>query len=437
MDALDRFFGISAAGSTARRELTGGLTTFATMSYIIFVQPAILSAAGMDRGSVLVATCLAAAVGTLLMGVFARYPFAMAPGMGQNFLFAFTVCAAVDQGGMGFSWESGLAIVLISGVLFLLLSLFEVRERLIGVLPNALKNAIGPAIGIFIAFVGLQWGGIIVADPGTLVRLASLREPQVLLTCFGIVLTASLLARGVRWSILVGIIATAGLGWLTGAHTYEMARIPLSVETFFRLDFGPLVTHWDRALIAIALFFFLDLFDTVGTLVGVSKQAGFITEDDERLPRAGRAFFSDAFASCAGALFGTSTVTTYVESASGVAVGARTGLAAVVTAACFVAAIAVAPFFPLDQATVAPALVVVGFCMMAPLRRVDWDDVTESFPAFSTVTIMAFGFGITEGIAMGCITYVLISVVAGKARTVHPVMYVVALALAARYAFLY
>ena len=455
MEQLERFFGIRESGSTVQREVVGGVTTFLTMSYIVFVQPTVLSCAGMDFGSVLLATCLSAAVACFLMGVIARYPFALAPGMGENFLFAFTVCGPAAFAGMGFSWQAGLAIVLISGLLFLVLSIFRTREKIMEVFPECLKNAIGPAIGLFIAFIGLQWGGIVKANPATMVSLGGFHTGPALITTFGVLLIATLMARGVRGGILIGILATSGLGWLFKVIPMQEQAVHLSFSTFFRLDFAELIEHWDKALIAILLFFFLDLFDTVGTLVGVGKQAGFIKEDGT-LPRAGKAFLSDALGTCVGALFGTSTVTSYIESATGVAAGARTGLAACVTGICFVLAIAFAPliafvgqdigpaFYGVEATglhvamypAVAPALIVVGFLMMGPMRRVKWDDVTESLPAFLTVAMMVFGYGITEGIAIGCISSAAIKLLAGKGKEVHPIMYLIAVALVLRYAFL-
>jgi AGZA family xanthine/uracil permease-like MFS transporter len=355
--------------------------------------------------------------------------------MGQNFLFL-SICTPAAAGGMGFTWQQGLALVFLSGVIFLVLSLFRVRERFIAIFPETLKNAIGPAIGLFIAFVGLQWGGVIVDHPATLVHMAPPRDLLPLITLASVLVSAALLARNIRWSILAGMMIAGLLGWVTGAHPHLSGGMPLSMETFFALDFHGLFALWDRALIAVLLLFFLDLFDTVGTLVGVSTRAGFMTAEGQ-LPRAGHAFFADAAATTAGALFGSSTVTTYVESASGVAAGARTGFASVVTAGCFLVAIPIAPYLPLREAAVAPALIVVGICMMAPLARIAWDDITEALPAFFTVAMMAFGFGITEGIAMGCISFAAIHVLAGRARAVHPVLYLVAAALMLRYAFLY
>lgn len=451
MEALERYFNIEERGSTLRREIVGGFTTFATLSYIVFVQPTILSMAGMPFGSVLLATCLSSAIACILMGVIARFPFALAPGMGANFLFAFTVCGAME-----FSWQAGLAIVFIAGVLFLILSLFGARERVMDILPDCLKNAIGPGIGLFITFIGLQWSGIIVLDPATMVKLAGFHGGPPLITAAGVLLIAVLMALRIRSAILIGILATVGLGMITGVLKRPEEAFQFSTETFFSLGFSELTSRWQDALIAIALFFFLDFFDTVGTLVGVSTQAGFI-EEDGKLPGSGRAFFSDAAATCIGALFGTSTVTTYIESATGVAAGARTGIAAITTGLCFIAALALAPIIRItghnagpeyyaalgiDNAfvamypAVAPALIIVGMLMMTPLRNVKWDDVTEAFPAFLTLIMMVFGFGITEGVAMGCIAFALIKPLSGRPREVHPIMYGIAAALIARYAFL-
>ena len=451
MHVLDRYFGISAAGSTPRREVVGGLTTFATMSYIIFVQPTVLAMAGMDFGAVLLATCVSSAFACAVMGLVGRFPFALAPGMGENFLFTFAIVL-----GMGFRWQAGLAIVFISGVLFLLLSLFRTREKIINVLPDTLKNAIGPAIGLFIAFVGLQWGGIVVLDPATMVSLGGLHHGPPLICLAGVLVMATLLARGHRWGILAGILFTAGLGLATGVLPFEYKASGLNFSTFFQLDFAALLPRWQEALAAILLFFFLDLFDTVGTLVGVSTQAGFVREDG-KLPGAGRAFFSDALATCAGALFGTSTVTSYIESATGVAAGARTGLAPLVTAVCFLFALLLAPVITVVgynvgpayyealqiensmvsmYPAVAPALIVVGFLMLAPLRNVKWDDLTEAVPAFFTLAMMAFSYSITEGVAAGCISFTAIKLTTGRWREAHPLMYVISAALLLRYAFL-
>lgn len=448
---LDKFFGITEAHSTVRREIIGGLTTFATMSYIVFVQPTVLTMAGMDFGSVLLATCVSSAVACLLMGVLANYPIALAPGMGENFLFSFTVCMA-----MGFSWQSGLTIVLFSGVLFTALSLFKFRQKIMDVFPLCLKNAIGPAIGLFIAFVGLQWSGIIVLNSATMVALGNMKHAAPLIAIAGFFLIAVLMAYKVNGGILIGILVTTGLGLAIGVIPRTLPEFSWSTETFFNLGFSELWLRWQDALLAIGLFFFLDLFDTVGTLVGVCNQAGLMTKDG-KLPRAGRAFLSDALGSCVGALCGTSTVTSYIESATGVAAGARTGLAAVVTGLCFFAAILFAPaialvgtnvgpayyeslgiqnaFVPMYPA-VAPALIAVGFLMLAPLGKINWEDITEGLPAFLTIAMMVFGYGITEGIAAGCISFAVIKTATGRYREVHPIMYLTAVAFLLRYVFL-
>jgi AGZA family xanthine/uracil permease-like MFS transporter len=451
---LESFFEIQNSGSTVRREVLGGLTTFATMSYIVFVQPTVLSAAGMPFGSVLVATCLSSAVGCFLMALLAHYPIAQAPGMGENFFVAFTVCSTF-AGGMGFSWQAGLAIVFVSGLIFVALSLFGVREQVLRVLPDCLKNTIGPAIGFFITFVGMQWGGIVRSDPATMVGLGKLTSGPALLTILGVFLIAGLMARGVRGGILIGILVTCAAGVVSGVMPGNTSGAPYSLETFFNLDFRELAAKWDLALTAILLFFFMDLFDTVGTLVGVGKQANLVQEDGT-MPRAGRAFLSDALATCAGALFGTSTVTSYIESATGVAAGARTGLAPMVTGACFLVAIMFAPIIhivgtdigpsfygvPADgphvamYPGVAPALIVVGLLMMTPLRQVRWDDITEALPAFLTVAMMVFGFAIHEGVSAGCVSFAIVKSVTGRHREVHPVMYAIAVALIGRYIFL-
>lgn len=448
---FEQFFGIAAAGSSIRREVVGGLTTFATMSYIIFVQPTVLAMAGMNFGSVLLATCISSAIACFLMGFLANYPFALAPGMGENFLFSFTICRA-----MGFSWQAALTIVFVSGVIFVCLSLFKIREKVLDVFPACLKNAIGPAIGLFIAFVGLQWSGIIVLNNATMASLGDFRHSVPLIAVTGIFLIAVLMAYRITGAILIGILATAVLGLVFGVMPKQAPEFHFSMETFFNLSVSELFERWQDAFLAIALFFFLDLFDTVGTLVGVSTQAGFMT-DDGKLPRAGRAFLSDALGTCVGALCGTSTVTSYIESAAGVAAGARTGLAAIVTGLCFLGAMLLAPiiaivgvnvgpsyyqvlgiegaFVPMYPA-VAPALVIVGLLMLKPLAKINWEDITESFPAFLTLVMMAFGYGITEGIAAGCISFAVIKPLTGRPKEVHPIMYITALAFTLRYAFL-
>jgi len=454
MEPVRRYFGIGENGVTFQREIVGGITTFATMSYIVFVQPTVLATTGMSFGSVLLATCISSALTCFLMGMLARYPIALAPGMGENFLFAFAVVAGPPLG-MGFSWQAALTIVLISGLIFVALSVFKTREKILEILPPCLTNSIGPAIGLFIGLVGLQWGGIIVSAPSTMLRVGSFHSGVALMTVLGLLLVAVLHVWRVPGGILIGILTTAGLGIYTGLIPSNAETPQLEFSTFFRFNLSELVTRWPDALVAIMLFLFLDIFDTVGTLVAVSNQAGFL-KPDGTLPRAGHAFFSDAVGTCIGACCGTSTVTSYIESATGVAAGARTGLAAIVTGVCFLFAIFLAPvihiagqdvglaFYNLPAGAlhvamypvVAPALIFVGFLMMASLRKINWEDVTESLPAFLTIAMMVFGYGITEGISAGIISYAAIKPIAGKWRQVHPVLYFVALAFLARYAFL-
>lgn len=445
---IGRYFGVDKAESTLGREVLGGLTTFATMSYIIFVQPAVLAIAGMDLGAVLVATCLSSAMACFYMGFIAGYPFALAPGMGQNFLFVFTICL-----GMGFSPPAGLAIVLCSGLVFLVLCLFKTREQVLEILPDCLRHAIGPGIGLFIAFVGLQWGGLVVSNPATMVTLGDFGNAIPLTVLLGLVVMLSLTIRGIQGAILLGIGVTGLSGWLLGAYPSTPQAPVLSLATTFQLDFFELFARWDDALVAILLLFFLDLFDTVGTLIAVSGPAGFLDKAG-RLPGAGRAFLADALATCTGALLGTSTVTTYVESTTGVAAGARTGLAAVVTGICFLAAPLLAPLIAFAgqdlgpayyqslgienslvrmYPIVAPALIVVGFMMLPSLGKVAWRDPSEGFPAFLTVAMMPFGFGITEGISAGCVSYVVLKVLTGRWRDVHPALALIACFLIFRY----
>ena len=449
MASMEEFFEIRRHGSTVSREVIGGMTTFATMSYIIFVQPAMLSDAGMDFGAVMVATCLAAGLATIAMGLIAKYPIALAPGMGENLYFAYVVCGAAGIGGLGYSWQVALGAVFIAGALFVVLSLFGFREKVIEIFPQSLKSGIAAGIGLFIAVIGFWWAGIVVRAPSPegLIQIGTLTEPPVLLALFGLVVTAVLLARRISGAILCGIIVTLIVGLATGIVQYHgIAGKPPSISpTFFKLDLRTVFSSVNMISVVL-IFLFLDLFDTVGTLIGVGQQAGFMV--DGRLPRARRAFMCDALGSVAGATMGTSTVTSYIESAAGVTAGARTGLASVVTGLLFL----VAPFFG-NLATsvgekmylasgvpvrpvVAPALIIVGSMMMRSLADVKWKDATEALPAFLTMAVMAFTMSITEGIAFGVIAYCILKLVAGKGKEVHWSMYLIAVALLARYVFL-
>jgi len=436
-DFLDKVFKLRERNTTPHTELVGGLTTFMTMSYIIFMQPAVLSAAGMDKGAVLVATCIASALATLLMGLLANYPIALAPGVGLNIFFAVTVC-----GVMGYSWQTALGAVFISGTAFFILSVIGVWEKLVAAVPDSLKHAIAVGIGLLIALVGLEYGGLVVDTPGVFIGLGDLTSRPVLLVLFGIVLTSSLMVLKVRGAILIGILATAVLGVPLGIVQYQglLAPPPSLAPTMFKLDLAGAV---NTGLITVVFtFFFIDLFDTMGTLIGVSAPAGFLKEG--KLPRANRAMLADAVGTVSGALLGTSTVTSYIESATGIAHGARTGLANICTSMLFLAALFFSPLAEMiggDYAAgdavlrpvIAPALIIVGYLMMRGVARIDWEELTEAIPAFLTIIIMPLTLSITEGISFGFISFCFLKLVSGKGREVHWILYLFAALFIVRY----
>ena len=434
---LDRFFKLKENNTSFRTEMVGGVTTFMTMSYIIFLQPAVLSLAGMDSGAVMVATCISSAVATLLMGLLAKYPFALAPAVGHNVFFAITVC-----GTMGYSWEVALGAVFVSGSIFLILSLFRVWGKLVAAVPDSLKYGIAVGIGLLIAHVGLQFGGIVVDDPAVLVKIGDLTSKPVYLALFGVALTLVLMAVRIKGAILIGILATAILGIPLGVVKYQgiLSPPPSLAPTLFKLDIlGALQTG---LITVVFVFFFLDLFDTIGTLIGVSGQAGFLKEG--KLPRADQAMFSDAVGTVTGALLGTSTVTTYIESAAGVVQGAKTGLANMFTAFLFLVALFFSPLAAMISGlyeyeglqlrpVIAPPLIIVGFLMMTCVSRIKWNDITEAIPAFLAIIIMPMTLNITEGIAFGFISYSLLKLVAGRRREVHWIIYLFAILFVLRY----
>jgi AGZA family xanthine/uracil permease-like MFS transporter len=439
---IERLFGLHAHDTTIRREIVAGATTFVAMSYIVFVQPVVLGAAGMDPGAVMVATCLASAVATLLMALLANYPIALAPGMGHNFLFTYTVVIT-----LGFPWEQALGAVFVSGSLFILLSFFGFRARLVNAVPSALKHGIAAGIGLLIALVGLQWAGIVVDDPATLVGFGDLGTPPALLSLLGLAVMGVLLARRIRAAMLIGMVTTLIIAVATGLVAYQgVVAAPPSLEpTLFRLDvIGALRTGM---LTVIFVFFFLDLFDTIGTLIGVSQEAGLIQEDGT-LPRARPALLADAIGTVSGALLGTSTVTSYIESASGVSAGGRTGFASVVTALLFLVALFFSPLVEMIGGgvengegqrlypIVAPALILVGCFMLKSAVRIQWDDMGEAIPGFLTIVIMPLTFSITEGIAFGFISYTLLKAVQGKLREVPWLITLFAALFVLRYLFL-
>jgi AGZA family xanthine/uracil permease-like MFS transporter len=426
---LDRFFKLTELGTNVRTEILGGATTFMTMSYIIFVQPAILSTTGMDRGAVLTATCLASAMATLLMGLLANYPIAQAPAMGHNVFFAVVVC-----GVMGYSWQAALGAIFLVGVLQIVLSFAGFYEKLVAAVPDGLKHAIAVGIGLLIALIGLEYAGIVV----------DLTAKPVLLALAGTAFCVVLMARRVKGAILLGVLGTAVAGVLFGITKYQgiMAAPPSLAPTFLKLDI-PGALHMGLFSV-LFVFFFLDMFDCVGTLIGVSQPAGFMKSG--KLPRASKAILADAVGTVEGALLGTSTVSSYIESTTGIAAGARTGLANVITAILFLAALFFSPLAEMIagevkfggavlRPAIAPALILVGYLMMRSVRYIDWDDLSEAVPAFLAIIITPLTQSIAEGIAFGFISYALLKLASGKGRTVHALVYVFSALFILRYIF--
>ncbi len=437
---LDRIFKIEENRSTLKKEVIGGFTTFATMSYIIFVQPLVLSAIGMDKGAVFVATCLSAAFATLLMAILANYPIALAPAMGHNFYFVYMVCL-----GMGINWQTALGANFISGAIFIALVFFGLREKLINAVPASLKSAIAVGIGLLIALIGFEWAGIVVKNPGTIIGLGNFKNPYTLLSFLGIFVISLLMARRIKGAIIIGILLNAALALLLGLVKFEgfISPIPSIKPTFLKLNIASAL-NW-RMLGVIFTLLFLDLFDTVGTLIGIGKEGGFLKEG--KLPRAKKALLSDALGTVGGTLLGTSTVTSYIESSTGVAEGARTGLASLITALLFLASLFLYPLvkiiaagFTIKSITlypiIAPALIVVGVLMMNQAKNINWSDFTESIPAFLTITIIAFSFSITEGISCGFIFYCLLKALSGRRKEVSPLVAIFAFLFILRYIFL-
>ncbi len=438
---LEKLFHLSELNTNIKQEAIGGTTTFMTMAYIIFVQPLVLSAAGMDFGAVLVATCLSSAIGILLMAFLANYPVAMAPGMGQNFFFTYTVVLT-----MGIAWQKALGVVFLAGLIFVILSFFGFREKMISAIPDSLKHAIAVGIGLLITLIGLEWSGIVVDDPALLVGLGDFSDPITQLSLTGLIIISILLARKIRGAFLIGIILTTIIGLFAGLLSYNgLVSAPPSLnKTFFELDILGALSFDLISLVII--FLILDLFDTIGTLIGVADEAGFIKEG--KLPRAERALFSDAAATVFGSILGTSTVTSYIESASGVAAGARTGLANIFTAMLFILAIFFSPLIGMIAGgievaegsvrypTIAPVLILVGIFMIKNIGKIPWDDYSESIPAFMTIIIIPFAFRITEGIAFGFILYTLLKLIKGKIKEVPFLIWVFAIIFILRYIFL-
>lgn len=420
---LRKYFRFEELGTNYRTEFMAGLTTFLAMAYILFVNPNVLGATGMDQGAVFTATAIAAAVGTFVMGVLARYPVALAPGMGLNAFFAYTVVL-----GYGIPWQTALAGVLASGLIFIVFTLTGLREKIINMIPADLKLAVGAGIGFFIAFLGFQNAGIIIANEATLVGLGDLSSPYVLLAIFGLVVSIILLSLNIRGGIFYGMIITAIVGMIFGLIEAPkgisdiVSPAPSIASTFGQaiINFGDIFTL--EMLVVILTFLFVDFFDTAGTLVAVATQAGLMK--DNKLPRAGKALFADASATVVGSIVGTSTTTSFVESTAGVGVGGKSGFASVVTAGFFLLALFFSPLLAVITVEVtAPALIIVGVMMASALKQVNWDRFEIALPAFLTVICMPLTYSIATGIAIGFIFYPITMIMKGKAKEVHPVMY--------------
>ncbi|MCM3389468.1 NCS2 family permease [Ureibacillus chungkukjangi] len=420
---MKKYFQFEELGTNYRREILGGLTTFLSMAYILAVNPGMLEAAGMDYNAVFVATALAAAVGCLFMGLIAKYPIALAPGMGLNAFFTFSVVM-----GMGMAWETALTGVMFSGIVFIVLSLSGIRETIINAIPAQLKYAVGAGIGLFITFVGFQGAGIIVNDDATLTVLGDITSGNALLAVFGIFVTAIFMAKKINGGIFYGMVITAIAGMIFGLVNMPekiVSSIPSLEPTFgAAFDFlGNFDVIWNLDfLIVVLTFLFVDFFDTAGTLMAVAGQAGLVK--DNKLPRAGRALLADSLATVTGAIFGTSTTTSYVESTAGVAAGARSGLAAVVTGILFLLALFFSPVLAVvTSAVTAPALIIVGALMVSSLKLIEWDKIEIAIPAFLVMICMPLGYSIATGIAIGFIFYPITMLVSGRGKEVHPIMY--------------
>ncbi len=429
---LNKTFKLSENNTTIRRELTAGLITFLTMSYILIVNPNILSVTGMDKHALFTATALATIFATLLMGLLAKLPVAQAPGMGLNSFFAFSVVLT-----MGYSWQFALTAVFIEGIIFILLTFFNIRELIVKSIPKVLKDAIPAGIGLFITLIGLKGSGIIVSDSNTLVRIGDFAQHSVWIALLGLFVTAVLFVRNINGAILIGIIIATIFGFILGDVTLPQTSIvsmPPSISPIFGKAIEPMLTAegWKQIfsldmLIVVFTFLFVNLFDTVGTLIGVVSKTG-ISDEEGNFPQMKKALFADALGTTVGAILGTSTITSYVESASGVASGGRTGLTAVGTALMFILALFFAPLFLLvPAAATSPALIIVGLFMISSVVKINFEDMTEGLPAFLTMVFMPFTYSIAEGIVFGMLSFTLLKLFSGKYKEVTLTVYIVSL----------
>ena len=414
---------LKKAGTDLKTEIMAGITTFLAMAYILAVNPGILSASGMDAGSVFTATALSSAIATLVMGLVANLPFALAPGMGLNAFLAYTVCLT-----MGYSWQFALTAIFCEGIIFLILTAFNVREAIVNSIPANLKKAIGVGIGLFIAFIGLQNAGIVVDNSATLVGL-NITSNTAIVAFIGLVITAILTAYNVKGGILIGILVTTIIGIPFGVTQFSgFASMPPSIApTLFKFNFSEVFAHFPDFIIVMFTFLFVDMFDTVGTLIGCAGKADMINADGS-IPNCKEALFADAIGTTVGAMLGTSTVTTFVESSTGVVEGGRTGVTAIVTAGLFLLSLFLSPLFlSIPSAATAPALILVGFFMMSPVKDIDFSDPTEGIPAFLCILMMVCAYSISDGIMFGILSYVIIKACSGKAKQITVPTYIVAL----------
>ncbi len=417
---LQKLFGLNPKETTVRTEIMAGITTFLTMAYILAVNPNILSETGMDKGALFTTTVLISGFVTILMGLYAKLPFALAPGMGLNAFFAYTVCMI-----LGYSWQFALTAVFIEGLLFILLTVTNLRERIVDSLPDTIKNAISAGIGLYIAFIGLQNAGIVTNSDATLVNLGDITQGPALLGIIGIVLTSVLLIRKIKGALLIGILATTLIGIPMGVtHFNGVFSTPPSIEPIFcKFEWHKIFTA-DMVLVVFTLLF-VDLFDTIGTLIGVATKAGMVKNG--RIPRLKQAFLVDAVGTTAGAVMGTSTVTTFVESASGVNEGGRSGLTAFTAGVCFLLSLFFAPFFlSIPAAATAPVLVLVGLMMMTSVLKIDFNNYLDSIPAFICIIFMPLAYSISDGIVLGHLCYVIINILSGKFKRIKISMYILA-----------
>ena len=428
---LNKLFGFEPGKHSVRTEILAGITTFLTMSYILAVNPAMFGELNMPEGAVFTSTAIAAVIGTLVMAVWAKLPFGLAPGIGLNAFFVYTVCM-----GMGYTWQFALTAVLIEGIIFILMTVTNLREAIVNAIPLSMRNAIGAGIGLFIAFIGLQNAGVIINNESTLVTWGDVTSGSPLLAMIGLIITGFLYMKKIRGAMLIGILVTTAIGIPMGVTEFQgVLSSPAPIDPIF------CKFEWEHVLsidmvIVVFTFLFIDMFDTVGTLVGVCTKAGLVNEDGS-VKKIKEAFMADAIATTAGAILGTSTTTTYVESASGVAQGGRTGLTAFTIACCFAVALFFSPLFlSIPAAAIAPVLIIIGLMMLEPVIRIPFDDMTEALPAFICIILMPLSYSISTGILIGMISYVVFNMACGKFEKLTPTMYVLAVLFILKYIFI-